>query len=130
MVRRLILLLTIATFAFVCFGQEKAETEKIESKKIVVQLTGDAPIRVKMDEIVRLTGGPAVEGSKAEVTGQAKIISENTLRMIAGAKTLTGALNREYEIKGTGKGKATVKLTMQFNPKLAPYVKTYEIEFE
>ena len=94
---------------------------------VIVPASPDKPIEVTEKETVRITG-LAITGSKLEVDvkGDAKIEKKTTVNRREGAKNLIGVIEEEYEIKPTGKGKATVKVTAT-PPNGKPDVKTYEI---
>jgi hypothetical protein len=94
---------------------------------VIVPASPDKPIEVTEKDTVRITG-LAISGSKleVEVKGDAKLDKKTTVRKREGARDLIGVIEEEYEIKPTGKGKATVKVTAT-PPNGKPDVKTYEI---
>jgi hypothetical protein len=90
---------------------------------------GDKPCEVKEMDVVRITA-KGIAGSKIEVAvnGQAKLTKKTKVIERAGNINVVGSRVEEYEIKPTGKGKATVKVTVTPpQPDAKPEVKEYEI---
>ncbi|HZV07492.1 MAG TPA: hypothetical protein VE999_20575 [Gemmataceae bacterium] len=95
----------------------------------VIVPVGDKPCEVKETEVVRITA-KGIAGSKMEVNvnGQAKLAKKTKIIERTGNMNMIGTTVEEYEIKPTGKGKATVKVTVTPpQPDAKPDVKEYEI---
>ena len=61
---------------------------------------------------MRITGeGIAGTTFVAEVTGPARIVAENRIISVKDGHFLSGPGNREFEIRPTGKGTVTVRIT-------------------
>lgn len=86
------------------------------------------PFSVEQSEMVRLSA-QGISGSsiKASVSGPAKIESENTIREVHDGRVLIGNTTSEFDIKPTGKGKVTVRITVTSPTGGGP--KTTEYEF-
>jgi hypothetical protein len=102
------------------------------AERTVVLPKTDQPFKVRMMDIVRLTG-QGIAGSKitADVTGPAKIENTNHVIQKSGTNPIIGSNITEFEIKPTGKGKVQVKITVQPpQPGSTPKITTYEFEVE
>jgi hypothetical protein len=82
---------------------------------------------VQQSETVRLSSsGIAGSSIKATVSGPAKIEHENTIREVTNGRVLIGNTTTEFDLKPTGKGKVTVKITVASPTGGGPRTTEYE----
>jgi hypothetical protein len=98
-------------------------------ERSVVVPRDNVPFTVAESDVVRLTG-KGIAGAKivAVVEGPAKIVAENAILERAKGKPVLGPGNREFEIKPTGSGTVSVKITSTPPAGGAPTVTKYEFE--
>jgi hypothetical protein len=97
---------------------------------VIVPASPDKPVEVTEKDTVRISA-VAIAGSKidVDVKGDAKLDKKTIIHKREGARNLIGVIEEEYEIKPTGKGKATVKVTIT-PPTGNSEAKTYQIEIK
>jgi hypothetical protein len=96
----------------------------------VVIVEGDAPAKVAVGEIVRVTGsGPSgMVEITAKTEGPVKLVGTNSIRRVVNGGLVIGAMIREFEVKALDKG--TAKITVTVNNTRTKTTTTEEFKIE
>lgn len=102
------------------------ENEADGGEGVMVVVSGVEPFDVQQNERVRLTGnGIAGSNIRIQVTGPAKVERSNYIRPIIDGETPIGGLDKEFEIRPTGKGEVSVVITVEYPNTETPGITKY-----
>ena len=100
------------------------------SARNVVEIEGDAPVKIQRDEVVRICpGGIAGARSRIKIDGPA-VATEQHVRRVTDGHLLCGPSGLEYELTPTGVGPIEVEVTVTNPTSPTPEIKTYQIEVQ
>jgi hypothetical protein len=113
-----VILVVLATICGRALSEEEGEQAPAASStpavRTVVVVEGDAPVKVKVGDIVRVVGsGPSgVVDISAKTEGSLKMVGTNAVREVVNGHNKIGAVIREFEAKATRQGQAKIIVTI------------------
>ena len=98
----------------------------------VVIVEGDAPAKVAVGEVVRVTrSGPSgMVEITAKTEGPVKLVGTNSIRRVVNGGLVIGAMIREFEVKALDKGTAKITVTINNTRTKTTTTKEFKIEIQ
>jgi hypothetical protein len=93
--------------------QGNPDTAASTNNRVVI-VEGDAPAKVEVGEVVRVTGsGPSgMVEINAKTEGPVKLATTNSIRRVVNGGNMIGEMTKEFEVKARSRGAAKIIVTI------------------